>query len=73
MWQSTHIPPAVLVSWWVCEVASYFERRWHAAQTAFPARRVVLRCASWQSPQVTPARYILLCRNEPYSYTSSCC
>ena len=40
---------------------------WQPAQTRSPRPRTFRPCGSWQSEQLTPAAYILLCRNEPYS------
>ena len=37
---------------------------------ALPSARSFRLCGSWQSEQVTPAAYILLCRNEPWMNTS---
>ena len=51
---------------------SYFARHRDTACTAaLPANFSLSECGSWQSVQRTRLAYILLCRNESYSYTSS--
>ncbi|MNE60385.1 hypothetical protein D3C80_1555270 [compost metagenome] len=43
---------------------------WHCRHRPLPSTFTLLVCGSWQSVQPTPALYILLCVNEPNSYTS---
>ncbi|MNP02397.1 hypothetical protein D3C76_942500 [compost metagenome] len=40
---------------------------WHCRHRPLPSMRTLVVCGSWQSVQVTPAAYILLWVNEPYS------
>ena len=57
--------PQSPTSWKWCPAPSNREAAWQTVQTALPSPRTRRECALWQSLQVTPARNIALCANEP--------
>ena len=71
MWQPRQSAPREPSGWKWCVAAAYFSAEWQPRHTWLPGARSLAVCGSWQSEHVTPRWYILLCRNEPYSYTSS--